>query len=313
MKSKMKKIILMLFTLLIVKIPDCPAQETAESVYFPLQSGNIWVYQYIVGIGGTERGRGFCKLNAGEQKPVNGKIYNLITLERIQVFGTEYCGNRLFYNGSYLRIDSISGNLYRNGGCGDESVVDSLLARRNDTARVCESSQLNVVCVDTSDQNVLGLLRKTKNFTRQTFSVYSTMMYAKDIGLVSSSYSETGYSCYIVLKGCVISGTLFGDTSTVTGITRINSEIPVSYSLFHNYPNPFNPVTKIKFQLPQKDFVNITVFDNSGKLVQALVNENLYSGTYECEFDGSNLASGVYFYRITTTRFSDVKKMILVK
>ncbi|MBS1551334.1 MAG: T9SS type A sorting domain-containing protein [Bacteroidetes bacterium] len=97
------------------------------------------------------------------------------------------------------------------------------------------------------------------------------------------------------------------------GIRNINSEIPTTFSLSQNYPNPFNPATKIKFDLVKSGLVKLTVYDILGKEVATLVNENLSAGSYETDFDGSNLPSGVYFYRIETNEFTQAKKMILNK
>jgi hypothetical protein len=115
--------------------------------------------------------------------------------------------------------------------------------------------------------------------------------------------------------------------SQVTNVQQISNEIPVKYTLFQNYPNPFNPTTKIKFDVVSgfplgaygNDKVVLKVFDILGKEIATLVNESLKPGSYEVTFDarqpglGSQLPSGVYFYRLTTDNFSDIKKMILLK
>jgi uncharacterized delta-60 repeat protein len=93
----------------------------------------------------------------------------------------------------------------------------------------------------------------------------------------------------------------------------ISSSLPDEYLLDQNYPNPFNPSTTIKFSLPVEDNVVIIVSDISGKQVAELLDQNMEAGNHEITFNGSNLSSGVYFYRIITSRFTDVKKMILVK
>jgi hypothetical protein len=100
-----------------------------------------------------------------------------------------------------------------------------------------------------------------------------------------------------------------------SGITTGNDLTAVSYKLYQNYPNPFNPMTKIKFDIPNGNNENVTlvVTDISGKTIATLVNEKLNSGTYEVSFDGSRLSSGVYFYKLRTDKFSDVKKLMLVK
>jgi len=90
-----------------------------------------------------------------------------------------------------------------------------------------------------------------------------------------------------------------------------------SYSLEQNYPNPFNPSTKISYKLRSAaggtSYVKLVVYDVLGKEVVKLVNENQLPGTYEIEFDGRGLPSGVYFYRLTTGEFTDTKRMMLVK
>ncbi len=99
----------------------------------------------------------------------------------------------------------------------------------------------------------------------------------------------------------------------VSSIQLINNEIPVNFELYQNYPNPFNPTTYIKFNIKQSGFVKLNVFDIAGKEVDVLVNAELSIGEYEYKFDGTGLSSGIYFYRIQTKAFTDIKKMILVK
>jgi hypothetical protein len=101
-------------------------------------------------------------------------------------------------------------------------------------------------------------------------------------------------------------------TNTVS-VKNISTVIPIEHKLYTNYPNPFNPVTKIKFEIPKDEFVKITVFDLSGKAVSEIVNEKLKAGIYEADFNGINLASGTYFYKIETASFIQTKKMILIK
>jgi hypothetical protein len=101
--------------------------------------------------------------------------------------------------------------------------------------------------------------------------------------------------------------------SDFIGIKNISTEMPSSYSLQQNYPNPFNPTTNIRYQITNNSLVKLVVFDALGRKVETLVNEKQSAGTYEATFDGSYLTSGVYFYRLTTEGFSEMKKMILIK
>jgi hypothetical protein len=102
-------------------------------------------------------------------------------------------------------------------------------------------------------------------------------------------------------------------TTGMVGINPISAEIPKEFIMYNNYPNPFNPSTKIKFDMPEPSFTKITIYDISGREVKTLVNENLRAGKYEINFDASGLSSGVYLYRMNSADFTQVKKMILVK
>lgn len=93
----------------------------------------------------------------------------------------------------------------------------------------------------------------------------------------------------------------------------VNNETPAEYKLFENYPNPFNPTTKIKFELKDTKNVTLKVFDIMGKLVTTLVNQKLQAGEYSIDFDGKNLSSGLYIYRIEAGDFKDSKRMMLIK
>jgi hypothetical protein len=89
--------------------------------------------------------------------------------------------------------------------------------------------------------------------------------------------------------------------------------VPENFVLFQNYPNPFNPVTHIVFDLPEDSNVKLTVYTINGELVQNLVNGHRPAGRYEIDFDGSHLSSGIYIYRIQAGKFSQAKRMLLIK
>lgn len=101
------------------------------------------------------------------------------------------------------------------------------------------------------------------------------------------------------------------------GINNIGQEIPGEFKLFNNYPNPFNPQTRIDFALAKDANVKLVVYDYLGRKVAALVNGRLNAGTYSADFKGSGLASGVYFYRLTADYSSgsyvETRRMMLIK
>jgi hypothetical protein len=104
-----------------------------------------------------------------------------------------------------------------------------------------------------------------------------------------------------------------GKNTGLTGVSGSGNNTPSAFILGQNYPNPFNPVTKINYDIPKTAAVKLTVYDLLGREVKTLINELKNPGRYEVTFDGSNLSSGVYFYRINADAFSDIRKMVLIK
>lgn len=103
------------------------------------------------------------------------------------------------------------------------------------------------------------------------------------------------------------------ETNVTTGLENENGSVPEKMLLNQNYPNPFNPTTNIIYEVPNSGNVKITIYDSSGRNIETLLNETKNSGTYQLQFDGSNLASGIYFYRLQVNGNSVIKKMILLK
>ncbi len=105
-------------------------------------------------------------------------------------------------------------------------------------------------------------------------------------------------------------------------VNQISSNLPDKYKLEQNFPNPFNPSTTIKFGIANSEngkvktengFVILKIFDILGREIETLVNEKLQPGTYEVKFDGSKLASGIYFYKLISKDFVETKKMLMIK
>ncbi len=101
--------------------------------------------------------------------------------------------------------------------------------------------------------------------------------------------------------------------NSILNVKEKENIVPNEFKLFQNYPNPFNPITKIKYQIPNNNFVTLKVYDVLGREVANIINEKQKSGTYIVDFDGSMLASGIYFYKLVAGDFEQVKKMILIK
>ena len=96
-------------------------------------------------------------------------------------------------------------------------------------------------------------------------------------------------------------------------VVEVNYKLPIQFSLEQNYPNPFNPSTIIKYSVPKTSKVSLKIFDQLGKQVTEVVNEEQAAGNYEIKFNASGLSSGIYFYRLTSGSIISTQKMIFTK
>ena len=99
----------------------------------------------------------------------------------------------------------------------------------------------------------------------------------------------------------------------VSANEQVNGSVLKGFHLSHNSPNPFNPITTIKYQIPELSFITLKVYDVLGNEIVTLVNEEKPVGNYKVEFDATALPSGIYFYRLQTGSFVETKKMVLMK
>ena len=141
------------------------------------------------------------------------------------------------------------------------------------------------------------------------------------IGFVDGNGTTTEKKTYSFIDKSVSSGKYlyrlkqidFDGTFTYSKEVEINFAAPLTFSLSQNYPNPFNPTTTIKYTLPEASNVKLTLINALGEKVMDLVNGKENSGNHEIKLNGSNLASGIYFYRLQTEKYTAVKKLILLK
>ncbi len=102
-------------------------------------------------------------------------------------------------------------------------------------------------------------------------------------------------------------------SNVLVSIQQIGSETPTKFALNQNYPNPFNPITNISYMIPKSSKVSLKVYDIKGQLISTLYEGNQNSGIYLTQFDGSKLASGVYFYKLEAGDYKEVRKMTMIK
>jgi len=122
---------------------------------------------------------------------------------------------------------------------------------------------------------------------------------------------------YTVNAGFKSPSRKWGTTSAVINVTGIDEELvglrPESFMLYSNYPNPFNPTTKIRYTIANTAFTSLKVYSLLGEEVESLINEEKTPGVYEVNFDAANLTSGTYLYKLQAGNFIETKKMIVLK
>jgi len=280
--------------------------------YYPLKVGNRWTWNIN---SNYSPGPGYKTAYIAGEQIFRDHLYYRVFYKTYRIYT-----NQISEWNQLVRIDSLTGNLYLlsvNGSDTLDCLRDSLNTPLNDSAYI--------YCDNTS-----GLWyrhsRDTYNFANHTYTAeifgwssyfesFNYHIYAVNIGL--AYHNTRGLMSYYeeVLKGCIINSVIIGDTAFPVGINNVNSEIPEIFSLSQNYPNPFNPTTKIKFDISGSSAAQtfLYVYDLIGREIAVLVNQHLKPGTYEVDFDGSNLPSGVYYYKLESGGFIETKKMVLIK
>lgn len=109
------------------------------------------------------------------------------------------------------------------------------------------------------------------------------------------------------------SGVIYRSKQPTTAVERFGFELPESFSLGQNYPNPFNPSTTIEFSLPRSSYTTLKIFNLLGEEVAILVSQEILAGTHKVAWDATNIPSGIYFYRLQAGKFTETKKLIMLR
>ncbi|MFH1422421.1 MAG: T9SS type A sorting domain-containing protein, partial [Planctomycetota bacterium] len=178
--------------------------------------------------------------------------------------------------------------------------------------RLLAKDSLSNTLLDNIGYKLLNNPSGLHNYSKE-FTVNASVLRTQNIYLLPNigvSGTLNNSNLYFTLVNVCIAENEVGKNSP----ENINNKIqPTEYVLQQNYPNPFNPATNIKYNLPQDSFVELKIFDVLGREITTLVNEKQESGNYSIQFDASNLPSGIYIYRIVSGKFTQTKKMILLK
>jgi hypothetical protein len=273
------------------------SKMNSSGMVSPLAAG-----QYIGPVGGSEPNymKYGGKLSSNGNN--NGSIFFIFNQKSSSTDGIKY-----FRTTNYGDFNSLNQSVTWTAPSG-VSLPDITGIRGGNTHRLCfflkntSSDSLKYISVSTSG-----------NFLTVSDKLNSLSQSAQDFSPSAGIRFQSGDSCFAVYANNSLSEvrSAAGCTGVLTGIE--GNGTPRFFSLSKNYPNPFNPETKIKYTLAKPQFVTLKVYDITGRIAAILVNEKKNTGSYEVTFNAEGLSSGIYFYRIATEEFSDVNKMVLVK
>lgn len=231
-----------------------------------------------------DSGRIAYTINGG----VNWTTMNSLSTNHLQAIqflnlNTGYvCGN----NGILLKST--------NGGLNWVSFVSGVTSNLN---------SIHFLNTDTGWIAGINTVLKTTNGGINWVSQYSNSASLNSIRLLNA---QVGWTC----GGNKM---LYTNSGGLVNIKELSSAVPLTHKLYNNYPNPFNPVTKIKIDISYESNALLKVFDVLGKEVITLLNKNMKPGTYEVEFNGANISSGIYYYKLTAGSYTETKSMIILK
>lgn len=314
------------------------AGTTLNGVIFTSNNGNNWiqtslnVYIYSLAVGGNKI---FAGGHGVFRSTDYGNTWTQTSMTSVFINGLAILGDNVFASTSYTGVykSSDNGNNWiqtslNNKSAGNFAVIgNNIFVGTSGYEGVYRSSDFGETWIQTSLHQMIGALAvKDSNIFVGTYNIPSTyggVYLTTNLGINWINRNQgfnpiPGVGELLITNGYIFAGA--GDQmiwrrnlSEIIGINKISEGIPSSFNLHQNHPNPFNPMTNIKYQITTNSSVSLKIYDALGRNVETLVKEKQSPGTYEVTFDGSNLPSGIYFYRLETDNFSDVKKMILIK
>lgn len=283
----------------------------AQTFDYPFKIGSYYEYTYS-----ALNYRFYAKVT--HDTIINGKLFAVL-----RFFDEPGMGD---YD-TYYRIDSVTNNIYDGitGTCVDSTgftLIGGFKLPLGYVWNKCDTTEPYVrkYIIDTATYgNILNSGIPLKTFTRIDTITGITLdgtilhVYSEKFGFYAYSQSFSGpfgpYS--IILKGAIIDSISYGEI--LLGVSQISTELPSTYKLEQNFPNPFNPSTTIRFSIVQSEEVKLIVYDQLGNEIKTLVDEKMAPGIYEYNFANNNLSSGVYFYKLIAGNFHQTKRMVLIK
>jgi hypothetical protein len=303
----MRIILLLLF---IIGINLSAQIDTTRKEFYPLQIGNIWQYRNDI--------NQILTATIKADTMLDGEHYYVF--ERVA----------LRTQGKVVRVDSLIRVQNRRGGptagdsCGGNTPYELSIYHLNESDttswEICETfngiptfnqlTRFNNI----STLNIFGKSREVMKFDfggvvfgeEDTIWNYGASL-VKGIGIIEEHYFDGGYRA---LQGAVIDGVQYG---TIVSVDELIETIPKEIELYQNFPNPFNPETRIRYEINKNTNVSIKIFNILGEEITTLIDDYYQPGSYEVEFNASQLSSGVYIAVLQTEETMLTRTMLLIK
>jgi len=269
---------------------------------YPLAKGNVWQFwDYDFLNGQVTWIYGWTTKVVGDTLLSDGKSYAILFSDAWKP-GVSFMrqeGSKVFIGLGISHPDSSYVLYDFSKTVGDTMRLDSFLS--GDTT-------LTTIAVDDSG-SFFGQKRRYQDYLTESLhsSGYMIDRIADGFGLV---YEEMEAGTTWFLRGAIIDNVTYG---TIISVNQKPASAPAGFELAQNFPNPFNPATLIRYAVPRAMDVRIEVFNSLGQRVSTLVDGVKQGGAHEVQFDGSKLASGVYFYRMQAGSFVEAKKLLLLR
>ncbi len=286
------------------------SQINPACAFYPLKIGDLWQYRVTFVLNNTNIDTTYYSFKEvlGDTLMPNGYHYKIVSEESLESYEV---GDMII---RYIMVDSVSANVYEYSEEYENikgKLIDSLECQAGDTFD--DGQGMISTCSDVFMDTVLDYYTECKFIDLDMPDFQESHKLAKDIGIYYQNKTFLdgyGGNKAFELIYANIDGKIYGEqpNSILNKKTR-----PYLFSLKNNYPNPFNPTTKIQYTLGTSGRVKLVIYDNTGKIVRTMFNKYQEVGKHLIEFDGSNLASGIYIISLQFKNQRLAKKMILIR
>ena len=282
--------------LLLMLLTEFVFSQNISDDFFPLAVGNSWAYNYSTY--SADFVNGFYHSDSGIatysiiSKIISNDstIWNCLEIREIDnLKDTTEFSIVEYHSGNHRLVKYGDSNLFSVFPFTEE-YQDSTSFFRYFPSVVLDTFSVNVKSINEYYNNYNVSFQRSVGLTKVSFYIYPPL-----VGYEASTNHTL-------------------QSAVITSVNNQDLEsLPKDFELLQNYPNPFNPSTTIEYEIPNSSNVKIEIFDVLGRKIETLMNNEQTRGNYKIYFDGSNLSSGIYFYKITAGKFIQTKKMFLIK